>query len=119
MTIRLRFTDLSFSDGRFDLGGRIVATSDIISISVQRRVSAASLACILIGGLLLVVCIKYGTWAAILIGVPMAALLFAGAIREWQRPYVLVLHVLQLGMVEVASIPEFALPAIEEFAASL
>lgn len=119
MTIRLRFEDFDVESERVSLGGRTVFARDILSVQLQRRVSAALLGYLLIGGLLLLAGLKAASMPAIVGGMLGAALLFAGAFNEWRRPYVLVLNVYQLGPFEVMGIPKTALPALDEFLASL
>ena len=119
MTTRLRFEDFDAEGERVFLGGRTIFVRDILSVQVQRRVSAALLGYLLIGGLLLLACFKAASMPAVVGGMLGAALLFAGALHEWRRPYVLVLNVYQLGPFEVIGIPETALPALDEFLRSL
>jgi|GEM_PF-3021129 len=119
MTIRLRFEDFAFEDTRISLGGRTVFTRDILSIQLQKRVSAALLGYMLIGGLLLFASFKATSTMPIITCLVLALLLAMGAIYEWRHPYVLVINVYQLGLFEVYGIPVSALPALDDFLESL
>lgn len=114
MTTRLRFADFDTDGERFDLGGRIVLARNILSVSVQRRVSAAFLAYLLVAALLVLAGMKAGSAVALLSATALAALCLAGARHEWRHPYVLVLVVHQLGTFEVVGIPKAVLPALGE-----
>lgn len=114
MTTRLRFEDFEAEGGRLDLGGRVVFADDILSIQLQRRVSAALLGYVSIGALLLFLLTKTHTEAALLSVLGLCVLIGFGIRHEWRRPYVLTLVIYQLGRFEVYGIPPSALPALQE-----
>ena len=119
MTIRLRFEDFDASGERVSLGGRIVRARDILSVAVQKRVSAASLGYSLIGGLLVLASLKAATMVSVLICLGLATVCGVGALHEWRHPYVLVLDLYQVGKFEVYGIPAAALPALQDYLESL
>lgn len=119
MTVRLRIGDFAFDDHRINLGGRTIATRDIVSIAIQRRTSAALLTYGLISLLLFAATIKVDSFVGNLAGACLAAAALLGARYEWQHPYVLVLNIYQLGTFEVVGFPKSSLPKLVRFAESV
>lgn len=113
MTVELRVGDFEFDDTYVNLGGRIIARRDILSVVIQKRTSGAFLAYCLICVLLTAATLKVQSFLAVIVGSGLAAGAFFGARYEWQNPYVLVLTIYQLGMFEVVGIAE---PAMSELA---
>ena len=96
----LRAEDLHVFDGGLDLGGRSVLAGSIVSVQVQKRVSAE-----LIGFAgLVVACVVVAVLSrsgGITAGALCLAVVFVlGAARELTHPYVLVLEVFQMGAFE-------------------
>jgi hypothetical protein len=119
MTIRLRFADFDTDGERFDLGGRIVHSRDLLSVALQKRVSAAFLGFAFVSGVLILWSVNAPSMVATITCLGVAAFLVAGAVHERRHPYVLVIKVLQLGTFEVVGIPAAALPELEDFLESL
>ena len=119
MTVQIRVGDFEFDDARINLGGRLILLRDILSVTIQKRVSAALLAYCLIG--LLFAAAAFTSQSAIgnIAGLCLATVAYCGARYEWQHPYVLALHIYQLGAFEVVGIAEAELPELMRFAGNI
>jgi hypothetical protein len=98
----LRAEDLQITEYGIDLGGRSVLPGSILSLRVEKRVSAE-----LLGYLALIaMCVAVAILSRLLLGITAGALLLSlplalGARWEITRPYVIVLDIFQAGLVEV------------------
>lgn len=99
-----RPADFAFGDGYIDIGLRRVATSAVLDYHMQRRTPLEAL--MLFG--LSAVCLVSLFFVPVAVGAAGLALLGvafgAGAMWEMRRPYVLVMHVHGLGIVEVRNL---------------
>ena len=119
MTVRIRVQDFEFEDARINLGGRLISTNDILSVAIQKRVSAAFLASCLAGILFAAIAFTSQSLTGNIAGLSLAATAYFGARYEWQHPYVLVLHIYQLGSFEILGINRKSLPTILRYVESL
>jgi hypothetical protein len=115
MTVTVRFEDFDVDDDHLDLGGRIVRQEDVLSTQLQKRLAPS-----IFGYALIAMALVYaGTLVSVWLAYPVIAgllyLCFIMARHEWQRPYVLIVQVYQVGRFEVEGIPETTLPALAEF----
>lgn len=97
----LRAEDMQVFDGGIDLGGRSVLAGSIVSVQVQKRVSAELLgfAGLIVVGAVVVVLSR--SWGATVSVSCISAVLVLGAARELTHRYVLVMEIFQLGTFEV------------------
>ncbi len=96
----IRAEDLSAWEGRIFLGGRLIDSSALLSIQVEKRVTIELLGFYLIVPTLLVWLFAAPSSAAFFI-VPMLWVCLLGAIRERSHAYVLLLNIYQIGLFEV------------------